>query len=154
MPGLIPMFTLATFFRSIDRYVDNKEQEIAFALAFEGEKFVNNARQVGEYQDRTSNLRGSIAYDVVKNGKSFARDIKGTEESGEEAKYFAEKAIDEVIIDGGLMRDDFIWLIGVAGMEYASPVESKGFDVITSSIPKVSDINSLLKDAGLQGRFV
>jgi len=147
--GLIPMFTLASFFTGIDKFVKNKTNEITLALAYEGEKFVNEARERGDYHDITKNLRGSIAYDVVLNGKTLHSDYSGGESQGEESEYFAKKAVDDVINDNDMFQDNIIWLIGVAGMEYAAPLESKGWDVITNSVPEDSDIKDLLKDAGL-----
>jgi len=147
--GLIAAFSLPVFFRNIDRFVKDKEDDIVMGLAFKGEEFVNNARVNGEYQDRTSNLRGSIAYDVVRNGVTAQSDYSGGGKGDSESRYFAEKAVDDVIFENSLLSDDKIWLIGVAGMEYAAAVESKGFDVITSSVPSDNSIRSLLKGAGL-----
>ena len=147
--GLIAAFSLPVFFRNIDRFVVNKEKQIALGLAFIGEKFVNDARNKGEYQDRTSNLRGSIAYDVVENGITKASDYSGGGKGDEESRYFAKKAVNDVIFENSLLSDNKLWLIGVAGMEYAAAVESKGFDVVTASVPTDTDIRSLLKDAGL-----
>jgi len=147
--GLIAAFSLPVFFRNIDRFVKDKEEKIALGLAFVGEEFVNKARVSGEYQDRTSNLRGSIAYDVVRNGVTLSSDYSGGGKGDNESKYFAVKAVDDVIIENSLNSDNKMWLIGVAGMEYAAAVESKGFDVITSSVPTNDSIRSLLKSAGL-----
>jgi len=150
MLGLTAAFSLPLMFSNIDKFVDNKEKELAEGLAFFGEQFVNDARTYGDYEDRTSNLRGSIAYDVVQDGRTLYSDYSGGDNSGEESKYYAEKAVDDVIMDEGMLTDGKMWLIGVAGMEYASPLESKGWDVITTSVPEFIDIKSFLKEAGLE----
>ena len=147
--GLIAAFSLPVFFRNIDRFVKDKEEQIVLGLAFIGEEFVNKARVDGEYQDQTSNLRGSVAYDVVRNGVTLQSDYSGGGKGDNESKYFAVKAVNDVIFENSLLSDDMIWLIGVAGMEYAAAVESKGWDVITTSVPSDNSIRSLLKDAGL-----
>jgi hypothetical protein len=42
-----------------------------------------------------------------------------------------------------------IVLVGVAGMEYAAHVESKGYSVITPYVPNPADMRDFLKKAGL-----
>lgn len=90
-----------------------------------GEEFVINARNTDTYKDRTGNLRGSIGYVILFDGKQMSADLDGTIDG----ITFARQAIVEV-------RKNYpqgFALIGVAGMDYAAAVESKGFDVITSS---------------------
>lgn len=147
--GLIAAFSMASVSKNIDRFAASKEKKMFQGLAYIGEKFANTARDIRTYQDQTSNLRGSIAYDVVKNGKTFASDYSGGGYGDEEAKYFSKKAVDDVLIENSLLSDDRIWLIGVAGMEYAANVESKGYDVITSSVPRDADVRSFLTESEL-----
>ena len=152
--GLIAAFSMPVFFRNIDKFVMDKEKQATMGLAYIGEKFVNDARDNGTYEDRTSNLRGSIAYDVVKNAKSLVSDYSGGGKGDEESKNASQKAVDDVIVENSLWSDNVIWLIGVAGMEYASAVESKKYDVITASAPEESDIKALMRDAGIVGDIV
>ena len=148
--GLFPLFSLPTFFKNIDKFVVNKKKQVAQGLAYYGEQFVNDAREGGSYQDQTSNLRGSIAYDVFVDGESFADNYKsfGSDVGVDNARI----TISEVADSEGYNDKDKITLVGVAGMEYAAAVESKGYDVITPFIPKESDINELLGEAGLLRR--
>jgi len=147
--GLIAAFSMPKVEKRIDNFATGKEKRMCEGLAYIGEGFANRARDIRTYEDRTSNLRGSIAYDVVKNGKTFASDYSGGGNGDEDAKYYAKKAVDDVIFENSLDTDNRIWLIGVAGMEYAAAVESKGYDVITASVPEDTDVKSFLTESEL-----
>ena len=80
-------------------------------------------RGPGEYLDDTTNLRNSIGYYVLQNGAI----IRGRVEGPAEATSAAMTVLQQVPkVNIGYQ------LIGVAGMEYASYLESRGFNVITS----------------------
>jgi hypothetical protein len=90
-----------------------------------GEQFVADARTVDTYTDRTSNLRGSIGYVIVKDSKEVFGNFDGITTGVEHARQFIRK------ISGDYPKGYV--LITVAGMNYAAAVESKGYDVITGS---------------------
>lgn len=90
-----------------------------------GEQFVNDARENGSYQDRTGNLRSSIGYVILYNGKQLLRDFDGTKDG----VRFAKKAIADI---SKKYPTGFI-LIVVAGAQYAYSVESKGYEVLSMS---------------------
>tara|TARA_R110002020_G_scaffold318905_7_gene534539 strand:- start:997 stop:1425 length:429 start_codon:yes stop_codon:yes gene_type:complete len=137
MAGLKPMFNLG----AIKNYMQDQINEIADksiqALEYEGELFINKARQTGNYSDRTGNLRSSIGYIILQDGKEVKSSFIGTTNDGTEQGY---KTAREVALDypKGMV------LIGVAGMGYAAAVESRGYDVITGSAPNSNDIKDLL----------
>jgi hypothetical protein len=87
-----------------------------------GEDFITNARgqmqshAMGQYMDQTTNLRNSIGYFVFQNGKLIH----------DNNNNIANRGIIEEFI-----KPDGIQLIGLAGMNYASHVESKGYNVIS-----------------------
>ena len=143
--SLIPMFSLAVFFKNIDKFVVNKKKEVALGLAAFGEEFVNDARDGGNYKNHTKNLRGSIAYEVYLDGEPFLDNYTGTGKGKEEAKT----AIIETVLQEGYDDKNKITLVGVAGMEYAAAVESRNYDVITPFIPSEYEIDKFLKEAGL-----
>lgn len=122
-----PMFTNADLDRWFDIFEDKAEAAIYEKLKEAGEYFVKMARESGSYQNQTGNLRSSIGYVIVKDGaiitSNFQQAANGTEglETG--------KRIAATIASG--MKG--FALIGVAGMDYAVHVESKGFEVISSS---------------------
>lgn len=107
------------------------ESDLIKMLRKVGEEFVSDARQnlnitgafpKGKYKDRTANLRSSIGYCIFNNGKIVDSNLEGTNIGVNEAEgIIAENSPDE-----GLH------LFLVAGMDYASYVESMGYNVITS----------------------
>ena len=124
---LIPGFSQGDIDRRIDRFKVNVEQRIIWTLAMAGEKFVNDARSTRTYKDQTGNLRSSIGYIIARDGNIIQENIEGKAEGMAQARKIANEVLRE-------NNKGFI-LIGFAGMEYAAAVESKGYDVITGSIP-------------------
>lgn len=122
--------------KDIARFIENRlkvlEQIIFDQLVDVGEEFVSNMRMVDTYKDRTSNLRGSIGYAILKDGKS----IFGNFDGSAVGVKVAEKRVKALKAD---YPKGYV-LIVVAGMEYAAFVEAKGFDVITGSSLK-AEIN-------------
>lgn len=101
------------------------DQEIIRAMSYAGEKFVKDAREMtksqGGFGDVTGNLRSSIGYFILKDGEIIKKDFTG---SGEGEK----NAMTELLF---LSNKEGFQMIGIAGMNYASYVESKGYNVIT-----------------------
>ena len=140
---LIPGFSQGNVNRKVDRFVVNIEQRIIWTLAMVGEQFVNDARNTQTYQDQTGNLRSSIGYIIAKDGIIIQENIEGKAEG----KAYAKEVANEVLREN---TSGFV-LIGVAGMEYACAVESKGYSVITSSIPAAKALlKAKIKEYGLK----
>ncbi|MNK30203.1 hypothetical protein D3C87_486180 [compost metagenome] len=100
-------------------------------LSKAGKEFVRLARgkraSEGGFNDVTGNLRSSIAFAVIYRGKIMASDYasNGTAEGKNQAKRLISE-----------MKSQFsegYALLAVAGMDYATKVESKGKDVISGS---------------------
>lgn len=117
----------------IDRFiaedVDRLKNAIVYNLCAIGEQVLNAARLTNSYKDQTGNLRSSIGYVVAVDGeivKMSSFDV--VKEGGEGAKGGKAYAMK-------LVRDfpKGIVLIVVAGMNYASHVSAKGYDVLDSS---------------------
>lgn len=101
---------------------DLKIDRSAFPTVRKGKKG-DPPRGAGEYLDDTANLRNSIGYYVLRNGEI----VRGRVEGPGEAVSAAQGVLQQVPkVTVGYQ------LIGVAGMDYASYLESKGFNVITS----------------------
>lgn len=77
----------------------------------------------GEYLDQTGNLRDSIGYVIVKDGKVIKSHLGS--QGADNVNAMIAKSAAKIPKGYGL--------IVVAGMEYAAAVESKGYDVLTSS---------------------
>lgn len=94
-----------------------------------GLTFVRDARNMskakGGFGDDTGNLRSSIGYFILKNGVIISDNFKQYKQ-GVEGKPMADRILNEVRSKASYQ------LIGVAGMDYASYVESKGYNVITA----------------------
>jgi hypothetical protein len=135
---IVPKFSKADIKKLLNKRRQLIRDAIISRLQFVGEQFVRNARDGGSYMDRTGNLRSSIGYVVIYNGKQLFENFLS--KGGKEGEEKARKVVDEV-------RNEYpkgFVLIGVAGMEYAAAVESRGYDVITTSSLKAE---TSLKDA-------
>lgn len=86
--------------------------ELLDKLDIIGMQCVNEAKLHGSYKDHTTNLRNSIEYAVVLDG----RIVRG---GGKQNKFLLEKIESK--------GDDSLFLVLVAGMEYASLVEYGGY---------------------------
>jgi hypothetical protein len=122
--GLTPMFTSSEINSDIDEFVQEKKENAVKALQYAGEAFVNYARNLRTYKDRTGNLRSSISYVVAVDSNIVEENVQGSSEVGKQkGEEFAKR----------LAQGEGTVLIGVAGMEYAREVESRGLDVITGA---------------------
>ncbi len=131
--GLTPLFSKRKIIAKTGAFVVTQNLRILRILQFVGETFVNEARNNRTYQDQTGNLRASIGYVIANNGQIIKSDYaKGAAGTQNEALNAAKKAARTLT---ALDKQNGYALIVFAGMEYASSVESKGFDVISGSIP-------------------
>jgi len=115
-------FNEARSMRDIEKQAEVIYNKMLNSYIMAGEQFVINARgqlqshAMGQYHDQTTNLRNSIGYFVFYNGTLVRNDNK--------------IAINRAKIDH-LINPRGFQLIGIAGMNYASHVESKGYNVIS-----------------------
>lgn len=139
--GLMPQFSQATIVADLQKFANEQESKFIEALAYIGETFVNEARQKRTYLDETGNLRASIGYSIVKNGRVILFKNPGKASEGKiEAAEFVTQKVSEI-------RQTGIYLIVYAGMEYALWVESRhNLDVLTGSRPTRSEVLNTFKD--------
>ena len=142
--GLRAVFTLGQVRKFVESKTQEYEEKAIQTAQFIGEQFVNKARSTRTYQDRTGNLRSSIGYIIVLNGRVVEQNFqvanRGTDKNTgkRQAISFAEELAGRY--PSGLI------LIGVAGMEYAAYVEAKGYDVITGSAPTSQEFKSIFNE--------
>lgn len=114
--------------------LEEMNRKVIACLQYAGEAAVTEARSYNgkAYTDQTSNLRSSTGYVIVKDGKivetsAFDKAGSGTDGSKGEAngKAYAKQLASQ--FPNGYA------LIVVAGMEYASYVADKGYNVLDSS---------------------
>lgn len=104
-----------------------------------GEKVVKYAREdksvARHYTDRTGNLRNSIGYVVVQDGRIVAESFEGNTPASAGYESGDGKAIGSAYAAevAQTLSKSKTYLVWVAGMEYARYVEAKGFDVIQGS---------------------
>jgi len=162
--GIIPRSTNSqTVLTELRRGYRTIENGIIKILQFAGEEFVRDAREAlkisgdwkqriltkeellkkktqpkrGDYLDDSGNLRSSIGYFVLNDGKIVMDEFSGTAEGIAAGR----QALELVKVKHGYQ------LIGVAGMDYASYVESMGYNVISAqSVVAIEGLEkSLLK---------
>jgi nitric oxide synthase oxygenase domain/subunit len=92
--------------------------DMATEIAKVGEHYINTSKRNGSYKDRTTNLRNANSYSVKHRGVTVIESIgrPKTAELFEKNKSDAELELE----------------VG-NGMEYASYVEGKGYDVCSSA---------------------
>ena len=108
--------------KDLERQAETLNQKIIDSFIYAAEDFIVNARgQVqdhaqGTYEDQTTNLRNSIGYFIFHNGELIR----------EKNDDITNKSKVE-----GFVNPTGFQLILIAGMNYASYVESKGYNVIS-----------------------
>lgn len=118
--------------RWFEIFEDQAETALYKKLQEAGEYFVKMARDSGTYDNQTNNLRSSIGYVIVKDGSTlnsnFQKAGAGTKGDGSKGIERGKKLAATI----ASQYKGFV-LIGVAGMDYAIHVETKGLEVISSS---------------------
>lgn len=120
--------------------------DVVNICAYVGEKFVTNARSSlqidsaafpqGDYTDRTGNLRSSIGFAVLVDGEVQVMRLP----ENNEGKSFLSGVIASLPWAKGVI------LVGMVGMEYASYLESMGYNVISSQADvAIVDLSKMLE---------
>lgn len=130
--------------------LEQQENAIEAAIAILsdiGAKCVAEARTNGKYTDRTGNLRSSIGFAVLMDGKVVKMSsFDKVKETAIDAKPIGTALINQLAsqFDTGLA------LIVVAGMDYAVYVEAKALNVLNSAQDLGETLApQMLREAGL-----
>lgn len=118
---------------ALGKYLERKANELRRVLLnnliYVGDEAVKEARQRGRYQDRTCNLRSSVGYCILDDGKpvkiSGFEVVKGGRQGAQQGRKFLESLMSE--------HSTGLVLIVVAGMEYAQYVEAMNLNVLDSA---------------------
>ena len=113
----------------IDQSIDKALEVIVNTFLYVGESCIREARDNGSYMDRTGNLRSSIGYVVVVDGQIVRKNVVDLVKNGTEGTKEAEAFLERLASE----HSSGICLIVVAGMNYASYVEGRGYNVLTSA---------------------
>lgn len=135
----------------INAYIEKQMQTwrklIVRNFIYVGEQVLNAARSTDSYKDQTGNLRSSIGYVVVEDGRVVsASNFETVKQGGKGSADGRQYAMD-------LARKfpQGIVLIVCAGMNYAAYVSAKGLDVLDSA-ELLADrlVPRMLKQLGLK----
>ena len=103
--------------------------QIIMNFEYGGEACIKEARDNGSYHDQTGNLRSSIGYVVVDDGRIVSTGLN-TDVKAEDGRKRAENYLKEL---ASKSESGKISLIVCAGMNYAAHVEANGYNVLTSA---------------------
>jgi hypothetical protein len=133
----------------VDRYIEERmrrlQDAIVYNLRFVGEQVLNEARSTNSYKDRTGNLRSSLGYAIVVDGRvlmtgGFETVLQGGQGSSEGRAYVEKLARG---FPSGIV------LLVVAGMRYAQYVSARGYNVLdTSELLAEKLVPQMLKQIG------
>lgn len=129
--GITPKFNITTL---LNKGLEQNKDALIRGLKRVALQAVNRARQDGSYTDQTGNLRRSTGFVIAIDGEIvdslFGNDI---------AREYALDVLSKY-------RSNSIVLIVFAGMNYASYVQAKGYNVLASAeIEAEKQINNLFK---------
>jgi len=106
------------------------KKRILVLMEVAGTAGMNAARLNGSYLDQTGNLRSSVGYALVEDGKLVKtgefNQVKNGGEGPQQGRQLAEQIATEF--------PKGITVVLLAGMPYASALSARGYDVIDSGI--------------------
>lgn len=118
---------------AIEKMVEAKAEAIkqaAFvALSMIGEQCIEIARNQNTYTDQSGNLRSSIGFMIVQDGKVMTQGGFEQVKNGEQGVKIGKKVVAEV----AKQFPTHSVLIVVAGMNYGIYVERRGYDVLSNA---------------------
>lgn len=137
-----------SFYRYVIEHQERARETVITLLNTVGLQCVEEARSHPKYKDRTGNLRSSIGYVVLEDGVTIRKSgfdkvlSTATEAQSKSNALIARLA---ATYNKGLV------LVVVAGMNYATYVESKGLNVLNSAktLGKTL-VPRMLKELGLK----
>ncbi|NDV81334.1 HK97 gp10 family phage protein [Bacteroides sp. 51] len=128
--GLRPLWNKNDIKKMFDKVGEDAERIIVGIFQQAGEEFVKFARMQApenSFYDHTQNLRNSIGFVIVRDGRIIREDFK-EQGGGKEGVVAARQLCSEL---ARTYSSGYV-LIGVAGMKYAAYVEAiESKDVIT-----------------------
>jgi len=145
--GLTPLFTTEEIDRWIKKFNDRAEKNMVRLLKMGGEYAVKRARESGNYRDHTGNLRSSIGYLIAKDGTLIEQHFTPAG-GGSDKKRGVEEARKLAMQVSLSYRRGYV-LIVVAGMQYAAAVESRGRDVLSTTVYATDDFLRGIVQSGL-----
>lgn len=152
MGAIVQKFKIGDIEKQLNTTGDRIRQAAINTMCYVGEQCIKEARDNGDYNDITGNLRSSIGYCVLQNGKvvkrSSGKHFSGPEGNGSEGIKEGRELLQR--LQGEYPKG--IVLILAAGMNYAVYVEDiHGRNVLTSAELLAKElVPALLKKIGLK----
>lgn len=131
----------------IQKYMEQHREKVIKTLSYIGEKCIIEARDNGAYQDQTGNLRASIGYMVVDNGRIVSESTFDMKDDGWDGKAAGEEQLRKMAAKYtvGLV------LCVVAGMDYAVYVEAMNLNVLSSAeLLAEHEVPRIMKKLGIR----
>ena len=153
--GITPRFNQNDINRQLQEAKKQIDDRIIGILKYTGEKSIEVAREEGAYRDQTGNLRSSIGYVIYASGDKVAETFEPAgvgSGKGNSTAIATARAYASGIAEKWSGSNDYV-LVVVAGMDYASTVESRGLNVLVtaeqyaeSALPRlITMLNTKLK---------
>lgn len=127
--GLKPLFSKNDIRKYLKASTELINEAIILRLSYIGEQFIINARNNATFIDQSGNLRGSIGFAVLKDGKRVLVSDFSAVKAGKDGPKTGKALIRQLTAE---FNTGFA-LIVVAGMDYAAYVEAMNKDVLTAS---------------------
>ncbi len=138
--AVTPSFTIGAIRKRFEAFLAEIEKKKISRLQMLGEMCVSHARRVPKgqgFEDQTGALRSSIGYMIFKDGVAIRGEyevVTGVNKEGKPMTGGADGAkAGEALARRVGERTKGLALVVTAGMNYATHVESRGRDVITSA---------------------
>ena len=112
---------------------ENAKNAIVSALTEVGLLCITEARNTRSYQDDTGNLRSSIGFAIVVDGKIVASLFADQIDDGKAKTPEGIAQSKQTVRKVAATKTSGIYLIVAAGMNYAIYVEGRGYNVLTSA---------------------
>jgi hypothetical protein len=133
--GITPRFNQNDINRQLEQAKREIDVKVTSVFKYVGERCIKVAREDGAYRDVTGNLRSSIGYVIFCRGQLVAETFgianggsgKGKSNAVSIARSYA------LGLAAKWAGDNNYVLIVVAGMNYASSVESRGLNVLVTA---------------------
>lgn len=117
--------------QSIDITCRKATERLIQTFIYVGEACVKEARIKANFKDQTGNLRSSIGYVLMYDGRIVKTSEFDAVQSGNEGSTVGNKFAERLAQKSA--KNKGVTLIVVAGMNYASHVVARGYDVLDSS---------------------
>jgi len=136
--SIVPLWSPFEVEQFYNNLADRADKIIFNMLRGTGEEFVKIARKKKTYQEHSGNLKSSIGYAVIKNGKIINENYEMSDKGFDKKTGISEAK--KLVAKLAIENNKGWLLIGMAAMKYAFIVESlHHLDVISSAAEQAEE---------------